>query len=81
MEVCIKPNYVNSYSFTITGKEPKWIEFPSLKFGPMVDGDYQVQKVEGYPVQILHIQDLQTGTFEDTEMSSEGLVLGHQEDP
>lgn len=61
----------NESAFTITGQEYKYVD------GPLIDGDYLVDKVERYPAPKKWVGDLSIGTFTDTIFEeSTGLVLG-----
>ena len=45
--------------------------------GTLIDGNYQVEKVERYPTPKEWLGDLSVGTFTDTAFEeSTGLVLG-----
>lgn len=68
----------NEARFSITGQEPKWVIFPGNELGPLIDGDYEIEKVEGHPPIILHTEDLNEGLYEDVEMSEDGLILAEQ---
>ena len=61
----------NEQSFLITGKEYQYVN------GTLIDGNYQVEKVERYPTPKEWLGDLSVGTFTDTAFEeSTGLVLG-----
>lgn len=64
----------NKDAFAITGKEYKYVN------GPLVNKEYQVDKVERYPVPKEWVGDFSVGTFIDTDFDeSNGLVLGVDE--
>ena len=61
----------NENAFTATGKEYQYVN------GTLIDGNYQVEKVERYPTPKEWLGDLSVGTFTDTAFEeSTGLVLG-----
>lgn len=43
----------NESAFTVTGQEPQYTKFPGQILGPLIDGDYQVEKVERMPARDL----------------------------
>ena len=64
----------NEGAFSVKGKEYNHVN------GVLIDGDYQVEKVERYPTPKEWIGDLSIGTFTDTIFEeSTGLVLGVDE--
>lgn len=60
----------NESAFSVTGQQYKYIN------GVLIDGDYQIDKIERYPIQSLWNVNFQQGILTDTEISPNGLTLG-----
>lgn len=63
----------NEVAFSVTGKEPQYVKFPSESLGPLIDGDYEVEKVEKMPPRELWNDDF-SGTV-DGLIKTGGLRL------
>lgn len=61
-------------AFTITGKEYKYVN------GPLVNKEYQVDKVERYPVPKKWVGDFSVGTLLGTDIFEGSLILGKEGD-
>ena len=48
-------SFDNSSAFTITGVEPRYVEYPSKELGPLLDKTYLVESVDVYPVEGINI--------------------------
>jgi len=48
-------SFDNSSAFTITGVEPRYVEYPSKELGPLLDKTYLVESVEPYPIEGIFI--------------------------
>lgn len=66
----------NEDAISISALEPKYIKFPSLELGPLIDSDIQVDKVDYYPVSTEYEEDFEGGTIDDVVVTGAGLQLG-----
>ncbi|WP_461369593.1 hypothetical protein [Candidatus Darwinibacter acetoxidans] len=66
----------NESAFTVTGMEKD-----PLFYGTLQQREYTVESVERRPIQTLHEEDFEGGTFDDTEKTEEGLRLESSEVP
>ena len=60
----------NEGAFTISGVQPRWVEFPSEELGSLIAGSYQTYKVEPHPIEgsdtiLLTMKEL--GRFQNLE--------------
>lgn len=60
----------NESAFTIAGKEYKYVH------GALIDKEYQVEMVERYPILKTWQDNFENGVMVDTQLSSDGLILG-----
>ena len=58
----------NESAFTITWKEYKYVN------GNLIDGNYQVDKVERYPSTSLHTEDFTTGNLNNIVINNNGFI-------